>query len=78
MKEETFDVEDCEVIRETEKGLLIKSKDFEGNLEKVGKDELWIPRSQICEGGDITEESEVGDSGSLIITGWLAAEKGLM
>jgi hypothetical protein len=40
-----------------------------------GRDELlWIPRGQVREGSEVRED---GDHGTLVISGWIAGEKGL-
>jgi hypothetical protein len=62
MSDEQFEVDVDDVKAATNKALLCV----------VDGDEEWIPRSQILD-GDI---EEVGDSGSMIITAWLAREKG--
>ena len=36
--------------------------------------EHWIPRSQVFDESDVLEE---GDTGSLVITEWIAQQKGL-
>lgn len=37
--------------------------------------EYWIPKSQVDGGSEITEK---GDEGTLIVTQWIAEEKGLV
>jgi len=44
----------------------------------TGDDEVWIPKSQICEDSPIGQDAEDGDEGSLIIPRWLAEEKELV
>lgn len=56
---------DVTVIAETEKALLC---DIEG-------EEIWIPKSQITDNSEVLEK---GDKGMLIITQWIASEKGLV
>ncbi len=56
---------DVIVIAETEKALLC-------NIEG---EEIWIPKSQILDESEVIEK---GDEGSLIITQWIASEKGLV
>lgn len=40
-------------------------------------EEVWIPKSQICEGSEVTAESRKGTTGTLTIPRWLADEKAL-
>jgi len=62
MNDEVFEV-DVEVVKAaTERALLCVIED----------EEVWIPRSQIVE-GDIEEK---GDTGSVVITAWLAEQRG--
>jgi hypothetical protein len=53
------------VKRETEKALLVE----------IGGEELWIPKSQIHDDSEVYRE---GDTGKLVITEWIAREKGLL
>jgi len=60
------EIDDVEVIKETSDALLCIIND----------EEVWIPKSQID-----SEESQIlsdGDTGTLVITEWLATEKGLI
>ncbi len=52
------------VVRETEKSLLVNFG---------GEENHWVPKSQLSGDSDVTES---GDSGSLIVTKWIANEKG--
>jgi hypothetical protein len=40
-----------------------------------GTREVWLPKSQII--ADLSDDLEVGDSGTMLITDFIAAEKGL-
>jgi hypothetical protein len=62
---ETASFPDVTVLRETDKALLC---DIEG-------EEMWIPKSQIDDDSEVYED---GTEGTLIITQWLAAQKGLI
>ena len=67
MKEdEKVVVEDVEIIGET--ALALKCK--------VYGQEIWIPRSQIYE--DESDAYEVGETGTLVITDFIAIEKGIV
>lgn len=62
--DETFEVDDCEAIHETEKAVLIKLDD----------EEWWVPRSVICEDSEVANS---GDEGTLTIKRWWAEKQGL-
>jgi hypothetical protein len=61
---EPFVLEDAIVRRETDEAVLVS---YEG-------DEFWLPKSQLL---DESVELGVGDSGMLVIPGWLAEKKDL-
>ena len=55
------------VLRTSDKALLVE----------VDGSETWVPKSQLKGKGDgvLTEESEQGDTGKLVLPRWLAEEK---
>ncbi len=53
------------VVKSTDKALLVE----------VDGSEAWVPKSQLQQGGTITEESEPGAEGTLVVPRWLAEEK---
>lgn len=57
-------LENVEVIRDSEKAMLIAYKD----------EEYWIPRSQTRDESTVKKK---GDKGKLVISAWIAGEKGL-
>lgn len=63
----TVTLEDVRVVKATDKAVLVEYEE----------EEYWMPRSQI-----VVEESEVydveGDHGALVITEWIAQQKGLV
>jgi hypothetical protein len=65
-KEEQVLVGPLVCVKETEKALLVK---FEGV-------ETWVPKSQVI--GSESEVNEQGDQGMLVVTEWIAKEKGWM
>lgn len=68
--EEYVTIEDCRVIRETPKAILIKVPS--------SIDEHWIPKSQIHDDSEVYGNSEDGRGpGDLIIPCWLAEAKDL-
>jgi hypothetical protein len=62
----SVDIDNVECTRETEKALLC-------TLFGLGE-EYWIPKSQIRRGSHVRAE---GDSGTLCITAWFAAQCGI-
>lgn len=60
-----YTIEDAYCSVETDGALLIESEDFEG----------WIPQSQI---DDRSEVWRKGDSGALVISEWVAIQKGIL
>jgi hypothetical protein len=55
----------CEFLRETDKAILVK--------EPVSEEEIWIPLSQV----DEIHRDKGGRTGSLVVTDWIASQKGL-
>jgi len=64
MASNTVTLSDVSVVKETDKALLCN----------IHGEEIWIPKSQIHEDSEVYEE---GGKGSLVITQWLASQKGL-
>jgi hypothetical protein len=62
---ETVSIEDVKCIQETAAALLCV----------IDGDEVWIPKSQIHDDSEVYDE---GSSGTLVITEWIAREKGLV
>lgn len=58
---------DAVVIKRLDKAVVL---DIEG-------EEMVIPKSQLLEDSQITEDSEEGESGCLSIPAWLAQDRGL-
>jgi hypothetical protein len=56
------------VLHATEKALKV---DYEG-------EEIWIPYSQVDDDSEIYKKEQVGETGELVISEWLAKEKGLI
>jgi len=44
----------------------------------IDGEEIWIPKSELGGGSEITEDSTPGDEGTIVIPGWLAEERGLV
>jgi hypothetical protein len=57
-------IEDVIVLKATDKALLCDIND----------DEIWIPQSQIDDDSEVFQE---GDEGTLVISLWIAEQKGL-
>lgn len=62
----TVSFEDIKVVKESPKALLCL----------INGEEVWIPKSQIDEDSEVWNEKTSG--GTLIITEWIAKEKGLI
>lgn len=56
---------DATALRSTDKALLVE----------VDGEELWIPHSQIDDDSEVYRE---GDAGQLVISEWIAKQKGLV
>jgi len=63
---EVLVIEDCYAENETPKALLVRLPDDE---------EVWIPKGHI---DDDSEVYERGHNGKLVITKWIAQQKGLI
>lgn len=63
--EETHTIEKAEAIGETEASLKVKAPDF--------ATPQWVPKSQIH---DDSEVYKSGTSGKLVVTQWLAEQRG--
>jgi hypothetical protein len=61
---EPFEIYDCVAVAETDAALLV---DVDG-------EETWFPKSHISEESEVQHE---GDAGTLIVTRWIAEQKGL-
>jgi hypothetical protein len=57
----------CEVLVVGDKAMLVRDVDGE---------RVWYPHSQIAERNDLHKESVKGDEGEMIITDWLARQRG--
>jgi len=60
---------EVEVIRESDSGKALLVKDDEG-------EEFWVPKSQIHEDSEVFKVAGSNSYGRLIVTEWLAKEKG--
>ena len=59
------------VMGKTEKGLWLR-------FDVDPYEDVFIPDSQISDDSDVYMKTEVGRSGTIIITEWIAQKKGLM
>lgn len=64
---EPVELEDVAVKKVLDKSLLCV----------VNEKDIFIPKTEIRDHGDITAESEEGDEGTLIIPKWLAEDRGI-
>lgn len=65
MSDETIEFKDVKCIKETAAALLCL----------IGDDEVWMPKSQVDDDSEVASE---GDEGVLVITEWIAIQKGLL
>lgn len=68
-EEETASFDCKQVVRQTDKAIEC-ILDLDGKIERH-----WIPRSQITDDSEVWEK---GDVGELVVTMWIAKEKGLL
>lgn len=66
--EETFSIEDCKGIAETDKAVRVEFEDEDGVPQKE-----WVPRSQIHDDSEVYGD---GHEGTLVVTAWIAKQKG--
>lgn len=72
--DDDFEVYVEEVLKETDKSILVQlSEDEHAILDYEGEKPIWIPKTQIREYSEVTE---LGDTGTLVISRWLANERG--
>jgi hypothetical protein len=65
MIERTFTVKEAKCTRASEKAILVEAADFD--------EPVWVPVSQVH---DDSEVWKVGDEGKLVVTQWIAEQKG--
>lgn len=69
MFEEQFELDDCEVIEETERRILVDCPDFD--------EPLWVPKSAILDDSEVWELSLDGSGpGTLVVSYDWADEQG--
>ena len=56
----------------------VMAKSEKAVLVSIEGEEMWIPFSQIKSDRDFWENAEKGDEGDLLISEWIAGEKGLV
>lgn len=68
-EQENIEFENVLVLKVSEKALKCE---IDGDIH-------WMPISQIIKAeSDLTDRSEAGDEGTLVVTEWIATEKGLI
>jgi hypothetical protein len=72
--DETYRLDDVELIQVTEKAWLVREADIDDVDIESGVNEWWMPLSQI----ESTDIKNVGDIGYVYIPEWLAAKAGLL
>ena len=71
--ENTLIVEVTEVLKDTGKALLVRVDESDPVNETTDDGTGWVPQSQIHEDSEVYQ---MGDSGSLVVTRWIAEQKG--
>lgn len=71
--ENTLMIEVTEVLKDTGKALLVRVDEDDPVHETTDDGTVWVPQSQIHEDSEVYQE---GDSGTLIVTRWIAEQKG--
>lgn len=67
---------DGEVVAVGNSATLIEVHDL-GDDVSLDSSEVWVPHSQFGDDdGDIDENSDVGETGSVYVTTWLAEQRG--
>ncbi len=70
MAEQTVTIDDSECINETEKAIQITLGDC-----RIEGETIWLPKSQVHEDSEVWEKGQVG---KLVVTEWIAEQKGLI
>lgn len=68
MSDRTESFRNVTAIKETDKALLCRIKG----------EEHWIPKSQITDDSEVYTDQEDGNQGTLVLTEWIAKQKGLV
>lgn len=66
MPDRFVSVSNCAAIKETPKAILVQCAEWE--------EDLWIPKSQISDDSEVAAD---GDEGTLVISSWIAEQKGI-
>ena len=66
-------IEDAVVVAKTNLAILCEAE----RLEDLDEKDRWIPFSQIDFSSEINRKSKKGDTGYLIISSWIAEQKGI-
>ena len=64
-KEDDYQMENATCTKATAKALLIESDELDT--------EEWVPLSQVSDDSEVMDE---GDEGLLVVTAWIASQKG--
>ena len=65
---DTHKIEDSRVVRATRSAILVVAPDLEG--------EVWIPQSQVHDDSDVYDDEDNAGPGDLVVSGWLADQRG--
>lgn len=67
MSDEGYDAE-ATVIHVSPRALLVE----------IDGEQFWVPHSQIHDESELSQDSSPGDSGTLVMSTWIAEQKGLL
>ena len=69
---EVVKIEDCRVVAVSKKNesVLVHCDEWD--------EDLWFPDSQIDDDSEIYSGSDRGDTGKLVVTEWIAKQKGIV
>ena len=67
-EDEVFEISDAVALRETDKAILVEAPIFD--------EEQWVPKSQIHDDSEVWGAKRGRNVGSLIVTMWIAQQKG--
>lgn len=67
MEKEGVSLGSCTLVRHSRAAMLVDSPDY---------GQVWVPYSQIHDDSTLYEKCEEGDEGEVVVSTWLAGERG--
>lgn len=68
-KEAPVKVDNCKVVAVGRHAILVENDEWD--------EPLWIPDTQIDDDSELYMQSKKGDEGTLVISAWIAKQKGI-